>query len=170
MAAKPPSLAQRRANSLSLEDSAKMPNSSWGNSDRQFSNRPSLNRLTDCDLWSQPQRISAAHSGHRQTWLVLTLSRRQAAGKGASSWCRLSVSAGTRLCPGQSRHCRASEATFNYGDPGNLVTVSESGIQRIREDNLGEKQHRTRDNRREEGLKSQCKLHASRYQFALQGI
>ena len=169
MPAKPPSLAQRRANSLSLEDSAKMPNSSWGNSDRQFSNRPSLNRWTDCGLWSQPQRVSAAHSGHRHAWLLLTLSRRQAAGKEPPR-VQTVRECGTRLCPGQSRHCRASKATFNYGDPGNLVTVSESGIQRIREDNLGEKQHHTRDNRREEGLKSQCKLHASRYQFALQGI
>lgn len=41
-------------------------------------------------------------------------------------------------------------------------------MQKTRENNLEEKPHQARDNRREEGLKSQCKLHASRYQFALQ--
>lgn len=34
--------------------------------------------------------------------------------------------------------------------------------------NSEENQHLTRDNRWEEGLKSPCKLHTSRYQFALQ--
>lgn len=50
--------------SLSLEDSAKMPNSSWGNSDRQFSSRLSLNRLTD---WSAKSAMATLDTG-RRSW------------------------------------------------------------------------------------------------------
>lgn len=48
--------------SLSPEDSVKVPHSSWGNSDRQFSNCLSLNRLTD-------QAVkSATDDKHRPLW------------------------------------------------------------------------------------------------------
>ena len=165
MPAQPPSPAQRRAKQ-SVTGRFSQDAKFLLRQLRQTVLQPSVSKQIDRLICE----VSHGHSGHRQAQLVLTLSRRQAAAKGAYSWCRLSMSAGTSLCSGQSRHCRASEAIFHCGDPGNLVTVSEPGIRRTRENNLGEKHHHTRDNRREEGLKSQRKLHASRYQFALQEI
>lgn len=96
-------------------------------------------------------------------------------GKGADASWRDACECWAGLCQtrsytprnGQSRRCGVSETTIKK-DTGHPVTVSESGFQTTRENNLEEKQHHARDNRLEEGLKSQCKLHASRYQFALQ--
>lgn len=62
--------------SESQEGSARKPKSFWGNSDRQFSNCLSPNRLTDQAAKSATEdSISTTHSGQLQAQLVLLLSR-----------------------------------------------------------------------------------------------
>lgn len=147
MPTQPRSAAQSRGKqSVTKKTSAKKPNSFQGKSDRQFSNRLSPNRLTDWAVKSATEdSIRATHSGQLQAQLPLKTLARQARSTGACYW-RPPLRAASRLCQtpsqvprnSQSRPYGVSETTV-YERHGNLVTISESGIQRTRENNLGGK-------------------------------
>lgn len=132
--------------SVTKKTSAKKPNSFRGKSDRQFSNRLSPNRLTDWAVKSATEdSIWATHSGQLQAQPPLKPLVRQAMGIGAHYW-RQPLRAASRLgqtpsqVPRNSQSCPygVSETTV-YERHGNLVTISESGIQRTRENNFGGK-------------------------------